>query len=112
VPALLIQPYVENAILHGLANSDENDLNLTVTASLDNDKIKYIIQDNGVGRTKASEYNNHNKPHHKSVGLKIAEQRIHVFNGAKSNDPVLITDLYNKERHADGTKVEITIKAS
>lgn len=111
VPALLIQPYVENAILHGLANSDDSNLHLTVTASLDNDTIRYVIQDNGVGRIKASEYNNHNKPHHKSVGLKIAEQRIHVFNGEKKYDPVRITDLYDHERHADGTRVEITIKA-
>lgn len=111
VPALLIQPYVENAIVHGLAHSEENDLNLTVTASLENDKIKYRIQDNGIGRNKAGEYNAHNKPHHKSVGLKITEQRINIFNGKDTDDSVSITDLYDNNKNPDGTKVEITIKA-
>ncbi|MGZ5218962.1 MAG: tetratricopeptide repeat-containing sensor histidine kinase [Chitinophagaceae bacterium] len=111
VPALLVQPYVENAIVHGLAHSEENDLNLTVTASLEDDKIKYRIQDNGVGRNKAGEYNAHNKPNHKSVGLKITEQRINIFNGKEAEDSVSITDLYDDDKNPDGTKVEITIKA-
>lgn len=111
VPALLVQPYVENAIVHGLAHSEENNLNLTVTASLEDDKIKYRIQDNGVGRNKAGEYNAHNKPNHKSVGLKITEQRINIFNGKEAEDSVSITDLYDDNKNPDGTKVEITIKA-
>lgn len=111
VPALLIQPYVENAIVHGLAHSEENDLNLTVTASLEDDKIKYRIQDNGIGRNKAGMYNAHNKPHHKSVGLKITEQRIHIFNGKNASGSISIVDLYDEHKNPEGTKVEITIKA-
>lgn len=111
VPALLIQPYVENAILHGLAHSEESDLNLTVTASLEEDTIKYRIQDNGIGRSKATAYNSQNKPQHKSVGLKITEQRVNIFNGENKQGSVLITDLYDEYKNADGTKVEITIKA-
>ena len=111
VPALLIQPYIENAIVHGLAHSDENDLNLTVTASLEDDKIKYKIQDNGIGRNKSKQYNRHNKPNHESVGLKITEQRIFIFNGNKKYDPVSITDLFDEHKNPDGTKVEVTIKA-
>ena len=112
VPSLLIQSYVENAIVHGLANSENTDLHLTVTASLENDRIKYIIQDNGIGRAKSSEYNRLNKPFHKSIGLKMSEDRICLFNGQHgSNGSILITDLIDEYNNPDGTKVEITIKA-
>ncbi len=111
-PSLLIQPYVENAIIHGLAHSDENNLNLTVTATLENNKIKYIVQDNGIGREKSKEYNRQNKPNHHSIGLKITEDRINIFNKEfHGQGAVSITDLYNEYKVPDGTKVEITINA-
>lgn len=109
-PALLIQPYVENAILHGLANSDEDGLYLAVTATLEDDKIKYVIQDNGVGRARSKEYNRRNRPYHQSMGLAITEDRIQLFNGVRE-DAVRITDLYRDDRSAAGTKVEITLNA-
>jgi LytS/YehU family sensor histidine kinase len=108
VPSLLIQPYVENAILHGLAHSEVANLELTVTATLENDFIKYIIIDNGIGRKQAAFYNDQNKPLHESVGLKITEDRINIFN--KSKNTIKITDLLEKEKNC-GTKIEITIKA-
>jgi tetratricopeptide (TPR) repeat protein len=112
VPSLLIQPYVENAILHGLANSENEDLTLTVTASLENDKIKFIIQDNGIGRVQSAEYNRLNKPYHKSVGLKITEDRINLYKyGNETDGSIKITDLHDEYNNPSGTKVEITIKA-
>lgn len=111
VPSLLVQPYIENAIVHGLAHSEEADLNLTVTASLEGDSIKYVVQDNGIGREKAKEYNQRNKPNHKSVGLKISEDRIRIFNSILVENPVKITDLFDKDNEPAGTKVEIIIQA-
>lgn len=111
VPSLLIQPFVENAIVHGMAHSDEKNLNLIVTASLEGDNIKYTIQDNGVGREKAKVYNMQNKPYHKSVGLKITEERVNMFNRQQASDAIRITDLYDENKNPDGTKVEITLKA-
>lgn len=111
VPSLLIQPFVENAIVHGLAHSEENDLNLIITASLDNENIRYTIQDNGVGREKAKVYNMKNKPYHKSVGLKITEERINLYNNDNKEDAIRITDLYDDNRNPDGTRIEIILKA-
>jgi LytS/YehU family sensor histidine kinase len=112
VPSLLIQPFVENAIIHGLANSEENDLNLTVTTSLEKERIKFIIQDNGIGRIQSAEYNRLNKPYHKSIGLKITEDRINLYKcGNYTDGSVKITDLYDEMNKPVGTKVEITIKA-
>ncbi len=112
VPSLLIQPYVENAIVHGLAHSDHKDLKLTVTATLENDFIKYVIEDNGIGREKAEDYNKMNKLHHKSVGLKITEDRIRLFNHEEHlNGHIKIIDLYDANNQPGGTRVEVKLKA-
>jgi LytS/YehU family sensor histidine kinase len=112
VPALLIQPHVENAIVHGLAHSEKDNLTLSVTALLEKEYIHYTIQDNGIGRRQSSLYNHQNKPNHKSVGLAITEERIHIFNRKQNaNSRVAITDLFDENNQPSGTKVEIMIKA-
>ena len=113
VPSLLIQPYVENAIVHGIAHSDKKDLILTVSATLENDYIKYVIEDNGIGRDQAEDYNKINKLHHKSIGLKITEDRIRLFNqNENANGHIKITDLYTANNTPGGTRVEVKIKAN
>jgi len=47
---------------------------------IEQDYIKYVIEDNGIGRAQAAQYRQKNKPFHKSVGLKITEERINLFN--------------------------------
>lgn len=110
VPALLIQPFVENAIVHGLAHSEEEDLKLIITASLVDETILYSIQDNGIGREKAKVYNMQNKPFHKSVGLKITEERINMYN-KQHRQSIRIIDLYDENKNPGGTKIEIVLKA-
>jgi sensor histidine kinase YesM len=111
VPSLLIQPYVENAIVHGIAHSDKTNLKLTVSATLENNFIKYIIEDNGIGRKQSTNYNTLNKLHHKSVGLKITEDRVLLFNHVENcDDYIKIVDLYCDDNVAAGTRVEVKIK--
>ena len=112
VPSLLIQPYVENAIVHGVGLSSRKDLYVQVTAFLLGDAIHYIISDNGIGRRKAGEVNQLNRPNHRSVGLSITEDRIHIFSRQQhSEGSVLITDLAEEDGEPSGTKVEVIIKA-
>ncbi|MEO8110429.1 MAG: histidine kinase [Ginsengibacter sp.] len=113
VPSLLIQPYVENAIVHGIGHSDKANLKLTVSAVLEEGYIKYTIEDNGIGRSQSEKYNKMNKRNHKSVGLKITEDRIMLFNQAQhTNGYVKFTDLYASNEEPAGTRVEVKIKAS
>jgi ligand-binding sensor domain-containing protein len=112
VPTLLIQPYVENAIVHGIAHSIKNDLVLSITVCLEGDFIHYSVEDNGIGRQKAREYNSQKETYQKSLGLKITEERIHLFNQQQnSTGMVLIVDLLDKEKRPAGTRVDIKIKA-
>lgn len=112
VPSLLSQPYIENAILHGLSQSEAESLELSLNARLENDYIIYTISDNGIGRKKAEEYKNGNKRNHKSLGLQLIEERINIFNLQQNAEGgVTITDLYNDKNEPCGTRAELKIKA-
>jgi ligand-binding sensor domain-containing protein len=109
LPPLIIQPFVENAILHGLLNKQNGDRKLIISAALENDTIKYTVTDNGVGRARAEEIKEINKPEHQSYGITITTERVHLYNqNGKSND-ITITDLSDNGQPS-GTKVEIRLK--
>ncbi|MFN8291865.1 MAG: two-component regulator propeller domain-containing protein [Chitinophagaceae bacterium] len=109
VPPLIIQPFVENAIQHGLLNKQEGDRHLSVQATLENEQVHFIITDNGVGRARAQEIKELNKPGYDSYGINITRDRIHLYN--KDNDPdnIKITDLW-KEGQPAGTRVDIRLR--
>jgi ligand-binding sensor domain-containing protein len=106
VPPMVIQPFVENAIHHGLLNKITPDKKLTIDVKLEGTKIKYTITDNGVGRLKAGEYKKLNRTSGASFGVQITEDRINLFNQG-TNGAVKITDRYNELQQPEGTLVEV-----
>jgi ligand-binding sensor domain-containing protein len=108
VPPLIIQPFVENAIHHGLLSKIEADKKLNITVTVNNNHIYYCIEDNGVGREKAREYKKINQSVYQSMGMQITTDRINLFNQNKSSY-VKITDLMNKYNQPCGTKVEVEL---
>jgi ligand-binding sensor domain-containing protein/putative methionine-R-sulfoxide reductase with GAF domain len=108
VPPLLIQPFVENAIHHGLLNKIDADKKLTIDITAGDNYIYYCITDNGVGRAKAGIYKELNKSSHQSMGMQITIDRINLFN-QKKNGFVKITDIVNALNEPAGTKVEVKL---
>lgn len=110
IPTMLLQPYIENAIWHGLMNLAENKKGkLILKIELKNQLLAISIEDNGVGRDYAKGFvNRHN---HKSMGMKITEQRIKAINNLSSfeNTKVFVKDLYDDHNNAIGTRIEIFI---
>jgi ligand-binding sensor domain-containing protein len=106
VPPLIIQPFVENAIHHGLMNKHSADRKLDIEIALENDHIKYTITDNGIGRQQAAILQEINKPDHISRGMEIAAKRVNLHNYNGMNPAVIVTDIKDKNSPA-GTKVEI-----
>ncbi len=109
VPPLIFQPYIENAIWHGLMPK-QGAGHLLIALRPDGDSLLCTIEDDGIGREAAAAMSNHHTRKRQSQGLKITEARIRQANG-KSNgqSPVRFTDLYNGEGQAAGTRVEVRI---
>ncbi|MFH1321981.1 MAG: tetratricopeptide repeat protein [Bacteroidota bacterium] len=109
IPTLLIQPYVENAIWHGLMHKQEKG-KVTVELNLKDNNIICCIEDNGIGREKAKEIKNKKTHTHKSLGTKITETRLNLINSLYgSNMNIKYIDLKDEMGIAKGTKVEICV---
>ena len=110
VPPLIIQPYVENAIWHGLLHKETGGhLSVFVKYTHDN-MLQCTIEDNGIGRARASELKSKSATANKSLGMKLTEERIIMLNRYTALDASIeIIDLENKEGEAASTKVILTI---
>lgn len=112
IPSMIVQPYVENSIEHGLRNLKEG--LITVTFDLfDQDTIRCTISDNGVGRENAAENKNMN-PNlqlHKSKGTHITLDRLSMLDSKhKREDLVKIEDNFDAKKVINcGTKVTVLI---
>ncbi len=109
VPPLIIQPYVENAIWHGLLHKESGGKLLVDVTASDN-QLKCIVEDNGIGRNRAKELKSKTATTNKSLGMKLTEERITMLNKhASLNASIQIIDLQNQLGEAAGTKVILTI---
>jgi ligand-binding sensor domain-containing protein/anti-sigma regulatory factor (Ser/Thr protein kinase) len=105
VPPMIVQPYAENAIWHGLLHKKEKG-KVTIGIKKTNDALRIIIEDNGIGRGKAAEMKSKNSTSSKSYGMQITEQRIKQLNNKNTIDT---TDLKDENENACGTRVELSI---
>ena len=97
IPPMILQPFVENSILHGLSKK-ENNGKITIHIDKIEDLLKCTIEDNGIGRK------NPNENLGKSYGVKLTRERIALFEKSKNSDSgVFYTDL------EAGTRVELRL---
>jgi sensor histidine kinase YesM len=108
IPPLILQPYIENAIWHGLLHKD-GERTLTISIKKNKEFLVCTIEDDGIGRVAAMAINKNNS-NHESLGTKITQKRIDLINSLnKSGIGVQFYDLSDNNNVANGTKVEITI---
>jgi two-component system, LytTR family, sensor kinase len=109
IPALLLQPYIENAIWHGLMHK-EGEGKLSIEISKQSNDIICLIDDNGIGREKSIQYKNNLTTKHKSLGLQINQDRVHVLNELNNyNISIEIIDKKSNDFLPTGTSVYIKI---
>lgn len=102
IPTMMIQPYVENCIKHGI-NGVENGLIKIVFKGEGKDKILCTIEDNGNGRSERLSK-------HKSMGTVILQNRLKILKEEfKLDCSVQIVDLYDKNKKQNGTKVDLLL---
>jgi hypothetical protein len=111
IPPMIIQPYIENAIWHGLMHKEDNLGKVSILFNLnEDDDLIVIIEDNGIGREAAKQFKSNSLHKNKSYGMLITEDRLQLIQekyGKKA--AATITDLYNEKHIAKGTKVVIII---
>jgi sensor histidine kinase YesM len=110
VPPLIVQPFIENAIHHGLLNKQNENRQLEVSVHLHEEHIIYSVTDNGIGRKKAASLKQINKPGQQSYGIEITKERIHLHNKNGIEQDVVITDLELGGQPA-GTKAVVRINS-
>lgn len=108
IPPLLLQPFIENAIWHGLLPSKADKKLLLIKIISDLNSLQIIIEDNGVGRNETA--NKSRSIPHKSMGMKIIKERIELFNRSYSGKINYdIVDKTAKDGQPSGTKVVINL---
>jgi len=109
IPPLILQPFVENALWHGLSRKEgEKEIKISIIAK--GDWLIFDITDNGIGRLKVQELKNNSILLHESKAIDITRRRLLDFNENDLTLPIEFVDLYDSENKATGTKVIVRIK--
>jgi LytS/YehU family sensor histidine kinase len=111
IPPLLLQPYAENAIWHGLMHKETGGrIDIDVSTAENGTMLRINIADNGIGRAKSAELMSKTATKHKSYGMKVTSERLALINSVyKTGANVTIHDLFNVDGQASGTSVIIQI---
>lgn len=108
IPPMLLQPYIENAIWHGLRYKEEKGVLNIHLKTKDKESVEIIISDNGIGRKKSSQLKTQNQKKQKSKGMGNIKKRVAILNDMyKDKVDVHISDL---ETDGTGTRVTLTLK--
>ena len=109
IPTMLIQPYVENSICHGLIPLERKG-KVKIDLKLEKDYLLCVIEDNGIGRDAARERKLKRGDNHNSLGTQITASRLDLVNALYGTSlKTIYTDLKNNSGESEGTRVEIHI---
>jgi LytS/YehU family sensor histidine kinase len=112
IPSFILQPFAENAIIHGLMNKREDDRKLEIIIKLFHEELHCIIRDNGIGRKQANIEREKRGDTNKSVAISNTKQRLEMINIDIKNPVVSveIKDLKDDNFKDAGTEVYLRIK--
>lgn len=106
IPPLIAQPYIENAILHGLRNREGSEGLLTISINKNEEYLHYEITDNGVGRERSKKISINKLP---SYGMQLSEDRVRLFN-EDTNSNIEIIDNHTPDGQPSGTTIKLKLK--
>src|SRR5262249_55648821 len=108
VPPMMLQPYVENAVRHGMGLRNDKNGRIRISVSLDARYLICVVEDNGVGRETAARLKSRNPIQYQSQGMKLTEKRIGMFNQTgRSPVQVRIEDLEDEHNKPAGTRITV-----
>lgn len=105
IPTMLVQPFIENAIVHGISKNKNKVGFISINFKLIGNSILCIIEDNGIGFSKSKEQNS---KEHNSMAIQIVKERLAFLEKKSINDiSISINNLYDEQKNSIGTKVEL-----
>ncbi len=108
IPPMILQPYVENSMRHGLRHKTEGTGYIRIDIKQESDRLKITIEDNGIGRERAARYKTAEHIEYQSRGMSLTADRIRIMNTAYGKDiKVEVTDLEDDKGLPAGTRVII-----
>jgi LytS/YehU family sensor histidine kinase len=111
IPSLLIQPYVENSVWHGIMYKETGGkVTINIEQNDDANMLLISVKDDGIGREKAQLWKSKSEIAHKSHGTQISNDRIALLNGKdKTYTSVHVTDLFDNNNNPQGTLVTLKL---
>ena len=104
IPPMLIQPHIENAILHGMAPKETKGM-ILISFERTEGLLRCVVEDNGVGRKRAAEIKARTKTQHTSLAMKIIFERLSILFPGKNKINIITEDLEDENKNAIGTRV-------
>jgi ligand-binding sensor domain-containing protein len=108
IPPMLLQPFVENGLLHGILPLEKRGY-LSIIFSIKKEILNCEISDNGIGRTRAAQLKIERKAGHQSVAMDVTKARLEALFTEKSVQPLEISDILNEKSEVCGTRVLVQI---
>lgn len=109
IPTMLLQPYIENAIIHGLAHK-LGQKRLLLAFTIENNRLKISIKDNGIGIEKATKINLKNTSKNTSFATKATLERLEIINRNECEISVETNEIFDSNKESLGTEVTITME--
>jgi two-component system LytT family sensor kinase len=111
MPPMLMQPYVENAIWHGLLHRKTPGSKLNISVSKNGELMCICIEDNGIGRNNANALKSKFDTHKQSHGMQITQERLEIVNAVYGIDATAkVEDIVLENGISEGTRVTLTMK--
>ncbi len=108
VPPMIIQPFVENAIIHGVAHLDKKG-KITINFYQQGEVLICEITDNGVGRKKSAQLRKSRSPSHQSTAMAVTKERLDALFAERRGKSIEISDIVDENGAVQGTKVTLRI---
>ena len=109
VPPMLLQPLIENSIVHGVMHKEDGMGQITIRIEeYDKDTLRCSVIDNGIGRKASAILNQERNKTHKSIGMQLTRERLKDLNKPENAEKAyVVTDLEDENGKALGTKTTI-----
>lgn len=108
IPPMILQPYVENSVRHGIRYRKDNEGHISIHINTHHDRLKLVVEDNGVGRQTAGLFNSKHPIEYQSKGMSLTADRIAMLNRDNQEKiTIQIDDLKDATGKATGTRITV-----